>query len=344
LAKLIQKAGTWCVLLAGFLLLLSWWSPHIDPRQFWPAAFMGLFFPYLYIICILISVVGFILKKHRIWLMVIVLLICVNLFRKTFINFSFPTGPGNLSILTHNIGSSFKGNKKPEWAYYTVLHPDILCFQEWHNGSFWFQIKDSLEKKYYHTILSKTNFWPVFSRYPILRHGELLSKAPGNGCTWADIQIMLNKSLDTIRVYNVHLVSNKISDQTEQLMQTRDLTDKNTWNKIKRVMQKYKRSLHLRVNQAIELKKHMNQSPYPVILAGDFNDIPASFVYRQLHSSLDDAFIKKGNGLAYTYAGKLPFLHIDNILLSKQLQISALTIQRVNYSDHYPVLAELVIP
>ena len=339
MGKLIQKARTLGATLAGILLLLSWWSPHIDPRQFWPAAFLGLFFPYLYILCLLIAVLGLILKKHRAWLMVLVLVLCVNLFRKTFINFSFSGGEGYLSILTHNVGSSLKGNKKPLWSFYTSLQPDILCFQEWHSGSPLFRLKDSLENKYHHTTSSKTNFWPVFSKFPIIRQGELVSKAPGNGCTWADIQYIQNNTSDTLRVYNVHLVSNKISDQTEQLMQTRDLPDKTTWNKIKRVMQKYRKSLHLRVNQAIELKKHMNQSRHPIILAGDFNDIPASYVYRLLHANLDDAFIKKGNGLAYTYAGKLPFLHIDNILTSKQIKMSTLTIKRVNYSDHYPVLA-----
>jgi len=340
---MIRKAGTLSAILAGVLLLLSWWSPHIDPRKFWPAAFMGLFFPYLYIVCLLIAALGLLFKKHRAWLMILVLIICINLFRKSFINFSIPSSQGNLKILTHNIGSSLKGNKKPQWMFYTDLGPDILCFQEWHSNSPLFRIKDSLENRYYHTKSSRSNFWPVFSKYPILRQGELLSKAPGNGCTWADIQVQQNNKRDTIRVYNVHLVSNKISDQTEQLMQTRDLPDKSTWHKIKRVMQKYRKSLHLRVNQAIELKKHMNQSPYPVVLAGDFNDIPASYVYRLLHSNLNDAFIKKGNGLAYTYAGKLPFLHIDNILTSRQIMISNLEIKRVNYSDHYPVLATILV-
>lgn len=341
MVKLIQKAGRLAAILSGTLLLLSWWSPHIDPRQFWPAAFLGLVFPYIYIICFLIAMVGLVLKRHLAWLMVLPLLVCINLFRKTFINFSLPSGPGNLSVLTHNIGSSLRGNKKPQWSFYTSLKPDILCFQEWHSGSPLYRIKDSLEKNFYHTTPSKTNFWPVFSKYPILKQGELLSKASGNGCSWADILIQLPHKKDTIRIYNVHLVSNKISDQTEQLMQARDLTDKTTWNKIKRVMQKYRKSMQLRVNQAIDLKTHMSLSPYPVVLAGDFNDIPASYVYRVLHSGLDDAFIKKGNGLAYTYAGKLPFLHIDNILNSKQIEVSHLRIQRVSYSDHFPVLAQL---
>lgn len=343
MGKLIRKAGTLSAILAGILLLLSWWSPHIDPRSFWPAAFMGLFFPYLYIICMAMAILGLVMKNNRAWLLVLVLIVCANLFRKTFINLSFSSGPGNLSILTHNIGSSLKGNKKPQWTFYTDLSPDILCFQEWHPASPLFRIKDSLERRFHHTTSTRTSFWPIFSKYPIIRQGELLSKAPGNGCTWADIQFQQNNKRDTIRVYNVHLVSNKISDQTEQLMQARDLPDKNTWSKIKRVMQKYRKSLNLRVNQAIELKNHMNRSPHPVILAGDFNDIPASYVYRILHFKLDDAFIKKGNGLAYTYAGKLPFLHIDNILTSKQIQISNLTIQRVNYSDHYPVLANILL-
>lgn len=338
---MIKKALTIGVILLGLLLFLSWCSPLIDPRQFWPAAFLGLLFPYLYIICGLIAVVGLFLKIHKAWLMVGILLISINLFRKTVFNISLASERGDLSILTHNIGSSIKGNKKPQWSFYRNLNPDVLCFQEWNSISTPVAIKDSLEKKYHHPTLAKTNFWPIFSKFPIIKQGELLSAAPGNGCTWVDVAYKYGDKQNTIRIYNVHLVSNKISDQTEQLMQARDLPDINTWNNIKRVLRKYKRSLTLRVEQAINIKRHINQSPYPVILAGDFNDIPASYVYRILHEDLEDGFIEQGSGSAHTYAGRLPFLHIDNVFSSSSIPVSRLNIQRVNYSDHYPVMAEI---
>ncbi len=326
-------------ILAGLFLLASWWSPNVDPRQFWPAAFLGLAFPYIYLACLILAGLGLVLKQHKSWLLVFLLLLSANLFRKSFINFSFSSGEGGLRLLIHNIGSSFKGNKVAEWPFYLRMNPDILCFQEWHRKSPAFRLKDSLDKKYQHTQLSATNFWPIYSRWPIVKEGELKSKALGNGCTWADIVYQK----DTFRLYNVHLVSNKISDQTEQLLQTRDLPDRSTWQKIKNVLRRYKRSLLLRVDQAADLKKHMQKCPHPLILAGDFNDIPASYVYRLLQKDLRDGFLQGGNGLAYTYAGKLPFLHIDNILISKPLQVNRLEIQRVNYSDHFPVLAEIQV-
>ncbi|HNR06497.1 MAG TPA: endonuclease/exonuclease/phosphatase family protein [Saprospiraceae bacterium] len=332
----IFNAGS---ILAGLFLLASWWSPRIDPRQFWPAAFLGLVFPYLYLTCLILAGLGLLWKQHKAWLLVLLLLLSAGLFRKSFFNFSFPPGEEGIRLLTHNIGSSFKSNRAPEWAFYHRLNPDILCFQEWHRKSPAFRFRDSLIKKYKHTQLTGTNFWPIFSRWPIIREGELKSKALGNGCTWADIVYQK----DTFRLYNVHLVSNKISDQTEQLLQTRDLTDRSTWQKVKNVLRRYKRSLLLRADQAAELKKHMRQSPHPLVLAGDFNDIPASYVYRLLHEDLMDGFLQGGNGLAYTYAGKLPFLHIDNILISKPLQVNRVEIQRVRYSDHFPVLAEIQI-
>jgi endonuclease/exonuclease/phosphatase family metal-dependent hydrolase len=167
----------------------------------------------------------------------------------------------------------------------------------------------------------------------------LNSPAKGNGATWADILYLQ----DTIRVYNVHLVSNRISGQTEDLMASANLSNANTWQKITRVLRRYKNALLQRTTQAEALKKHMLQSPFPVILAGDFNDIPSSFVFRLLRKEMNDVWLNAGNGLAYTYAGRLPFLHIDHILTKGNMRGVDFKILRVNYSDHYPVMAKLKV-
>ena len=279
---------------------------------------------------------GLVVKNHKVWGLVVLLVICSGLFRKSFFNLSIPSqNQTGLRLVTHNIGSSLSGNVKPRWSYYKSLNADVLCFQEWNSGSSVYKtIKDSLERQYGHTTKRHNNLWPIFSKYPILDQGELKSSALGNGCTWADIRY----GHDTIRIYNVHLVSNRISTQTEQLMQTKEIPGKNTWQKITRVMRRYKHALLHRANQADVIKEHMVGSPYAVVLVGDFNDIPSSYVYNLLNKKMSDAFLMAGNGLAYTYAGRLPFLHIDQVLLSSDLKCTSYTIDRVHYSDHFPVM------
>ena len=43
-----------------------------------------------------------------------------------------------------------------------------------------------------------------------------------------------------------------------------------------------KSSYQNRVSEALKIKKHINKSPYPVIVCGDFNDTPLSYTYSTL--------------------------------------------------------------
>lgn len=280
------------------------------------------------------------MKDHKAWLLLLLLILLSGTFRRTFFNMVLVKHHGkDFTLLTHNIGSSLPQNIKPTWKFYKNASAEILCFQEWHNGSPIKSIQDSIGKYYHSTETSVPNPWPIFTKYPILNSGELRSKAKGNGCTWADIAL----PKDTIRVYNVHLASNRISEQTESIMNNPNLKSKNLWTKIKRIFYRYRSSARIRADQAEDILAHTSRSPFPFIVAGDFNDIPSSFVYRILASRMEDAFVQSANGMAYTYAGKLPFLHIDQILMSPHLLASNTYVSRVKYSDHFPVIADIFI-
>jgi len=80
-----------------------------------------------------------------------------------------------------------------------------------------------------------------------------------------------------------------------------------------------------------------------VILAGDFNDTPVSYSYRQIANELDDTFVDEGKGLGQTHAQMLPLLRIDYIFHSKTLQtIEHKTINK-DYSDHFPIVARFIL-
>ena len=90
-------------------------------------------------------------------------------------------------------------------------------------------------------------------------------------------------------------------------------------------------------------KVFIKKSPYPVLVVGDFNDTPQSYTYAQIADNLQDAFAKKGFGLGITYGGIVPALRIDYILASPSLPILSHRIFKKEYSDHYPIVAELGI-
>jgi endonuclease/exonuclease/phosphatase (EEP) superfamily protein YafD len=74
----------------------------------------------------------------------------------------------------------------------------------------------------------------------------------------------------------------------------------------------------LRSVQADTIASIMAQSPYPVIVCGDFNDIPISYTYRRMSRMADDAFRKVGRGYSSTYRGFFDMLRIDYVLLSEE--------------------------
>lgn len=97
-------------------------------------------------------------------------------------------------------------------------------------------------------------------------------------------------------------------------------------------------------DQVRKIRKAVDQSPYPVILAGDFNSVPNSWEYYNLGENLDDAFVKAGNGSSTSFHDyKFP-LRIDYIFTSKSITpLSYKVDYSVKLSDHYPVIAEFLL-
>jgi len=336
----MKKFFDWFISLTGIavsiLLIAAWVSGFVNPVNNWLVSILALTFPYIFLIAIPIAFWGLVVKNVKAWILIALLVLTSTTFRKSFFNQSITANQSTsnaFSLLTHNIGSSLKGNQRIKWSFYKNTDADILCFQEWYEPTHARAIKDSLLKNYKSTLNQNQNPWPIFTKYPILHQGEIRSKAIGNGVTWADI--LYQK--DTIRIYNVHLVSNRISNQTEALMNADNLRKKNIARRVLDVMKRYRNALKIRVEQSRIIKSHINTSPHPVILAGDFNDIPSSYVYRYMQKGLYDSFYETGSGMAYTYAGKLPFLHIDHVLFDHSFDCTDIQIKRVNYSDHFPV-------
>ena len=79
----------------------------------------------------------------------------------------------------------------------------------------------------------------------------------------------------------------------------------------------------------------------PLIIAGDFNDTPASYIYQQATDLLSDPYVEQGRGFGTTYHGPYPAFRIDYILHSHDLE--ALSYKRIPsaISDHYPIVVTL---
>lgn len=212
---------------------------------------------------------------------------------------------------------------------------DVFCLQETQGF-----MQDIMTENFVtlnkHQVKSKGAI--IYTKHPIVNKGEIDFGSKTNSCLWADVKI----GIDTVRVYSIHLHSNHITRNAE-LMAKSDINDENTWKHLHTIINKYRNYSQKRSGQVKLVKSHLAKSPHPVIIGGDLNDTPMSYTYAQLSEGLKDCFKEQGNGFAQTFAGVIPFLRIDYILVDPTFNIKSHKIVKEKYSDHYPIIASLQI-
>jgi endonuclease/exonuclease/phosphatase family metal-dependent hydrolase len=96
-----------------------------------------------------------------------------------------------------------------------------------------------------------------------------------------------------------------------------------------------------RGQQSDIVRRELDKSPFPVVICGDFNDIPNSYTYSTIKGDMQDAFLEKGAGIGRTYRNLAPTLRIDYIFVDKKFKVQQVKRVLEPYSDHYPVVADV---
>lgn len=181
----------------------------------------------------------------------------------------------------------------------------------------------------------------IFSRFPIVRRGTVpFGKLRQNHAMWADLARPAGPGRpgpDTLRVFNLHLQSMSLAegDIVEASTTKAGLRDK-----APNLLRRFRNGAVARAWQTDTVLARVRRSPYPVLLAGDFNDLPYSYPYDQMAGALQNAWAAAGLGLGATYHGRLPGLRIDQQFASAQWRVLACRVHReVLWSDHFPVEA-----
>jgi endonuclease/exonuclease/phosphatase family metal-dependent hydrolase len=344
---LLKNAFKWLSLLVVLCTLLALLCPQVNPAEFRWLAFFGTAFPWLILANILLGI-GWAWRLNRFALYHLGILF----FSWQYITGFFGTDLGRnnapesaITVATHNLGGIFQGKagddalrEKKASAYARFLQengmPDILCTQE---TSTRFYKLLAQKMGYEHTFNLKKGT-VIMSRFPMEAGGDIPLGKTWNSSIWVDIRV--GKRL--IRVYNLHLQSNSVTRTTEKVIQSGELDEGETWSTIGKVLGKVGNATSIRAEQALLLREHIAACKHPVLVCGDFNDTPNSFVYATLSEGLKDSFKEKGFGLGTTFGGILPFLRIDYILTAPAMHIySCRAVRDDVFSDHYPVVVEL---
>ena len=104
-----------------------------------------------------------------------------------------------------------------------------------------------------------------------------------------------------------------------------------------------KRSITRRPKQVDRVFDHIEQCPLETFVCGDFNDNPMSYTYYRMTRGRKDTFMEAGNGFGATYATMWPMLRIDYVLCPEKYCPVIHETPRVPFSDHYPVVSQIVM-
>jgi endonuclease/exonuclease/phosphatase family metal-dependent hydrolase len=354
LRKILYKILLVANIIFALSLLLSYLAVLISPDDFALPAFFGLAYPYLFLINIILVVIWAMLLRFEALISVAVIAIGFNHI-SNYIQFARPSGnkANTFKVLSYNVRlfNYFENNhgvtsEKKVIEFLKAQKPDIICLQEFFLSGYPLVeekfILQALGGKYYShmklSISGKNRYYGIItlSRFPIVSKGEIIH--PGSSSLSIYTDVLIQK--DTFRIYNNHLQSFRLKRMERSFIEELTASDnKETMNDVKSLSITLKKGFVKRALQAEILKNQINRSPFPVIVAGDFNDTPVSYAYRKIRSGLYDSFVNSGYGAGFTYKGNYPPNRIDYILYDNSLLNSYFETIRVKYSDHYPIIA-----
>lgn len=282
-------------------------------------------------------------KRRKFRYLYFILLIPILFYSRSLLNFSLGNADTGLKVLSYNVMLLREPgyDKFSEHLIRDIIEidADIACLQEFSYNSRW-KVLDypKILKQYgYNSALFEipvphADHNPcigVFSKYPIIRsNGFVLNPGTSNNFMYADILAMK----DTIRVFNTHLSSMQFLAKRAQ--------KGGIFNYIKYFFNRFKITAVKREREIQKILGEIEKSPYPVILTGDFNEIPCSGNILSVFPHLDWAFLQKGNGFSYTLNNQFLPIPIDYQWYSKDqfTLINSRVLRNFAHSDHFPVI------
>lgn len=360
----------------GFLLLLhiitaiaflvSCYVSWFNPVKLWYLGLLNVGSFYLLAALILFFILWILFRKRYAWITVICFILAWKPLQQLFPfrlpqTFHLAKDSAVLRVMSWNVAhfNILEHKKHPEKKQEMIdvineFQPDVACFQEMVGSDSAkpainyipdFEKAMNMPWNYYSYERSidfddKHHFGIItFSRYPIINQ-KTISYPPYNyNSIFQYIDIV--KGTDTIRIFNIHLQSLKFSSKNLRYIDDPSLKDSKDLEKSKSILYKFRTGFLKRKTQSDHVREEMDKSPYPVIVCGDFNDLPNSYAYAHIGKGMKNAFAEKGSGPGRTFSGISPTLRIDNIFADPIFKIDQYTRVGRKLSDHFPILADI---
>jgi endonuclease/exonuclease/phosphatase family metal-dependent hydrolase len=373
-----RAAGNFFLLgyiIATVLFLVASLTTSVNPANWWHVGFIGLLFPYLLLVVIVLTIICFFFRPKFALIGIMAILLSYNNIGNLFAigpakEFAMVKDGEHIRVMTWNVRRF-----APYYAdYFDPDHnnlsaiveevknyaPDIICFQEFYTGNKKSKNLELFQKmgyQYYAFALLKSpntssnSGTIIFSRYPILE--SYIYDMPREISTHAEDPVAADILIggDTIRVGTFHMQSYGFLHRDYQdLYRIKSQADTGL-RASRNIYRKMRYAFTLRGMQADVIHEKISSSPYPVVLCGDLNDVPSSYSYVTIRGEFKDAFLEKGSGLGKTFmSGRsrflswLPTLRIDYIFVDPDLEVKQFRQVTKQLSDHRGLITDIELP
>ena len=262
--------------------------------------------------------------------------------------------PQMVSLMTYNVHQFQGKDDQPQQSDSNALafidlvrkhQPDLLCLQEYAAPKT-LALNDSL------TLMGYNHYYGAHTSSRGLPYGTVVySRLPITYVTRIDnekLLVELHNDGQRFRVCCIHMDSYRFdAEDREEIDRLRrgemQPSSRRTFGKVKETILSHEEEW------TQHIKPVVTSSSLPMVMAGDFNDIPGSWLYRQIVDVMTDTFREKGSGMSITYNGGdghlIPFGHdgipqfrIDMVFHSDGINTLSYKRIKTDISDHYPIL------
>jgi endonuclease/exonuclease/phosphatase family metal-dependent hydrolase len=341
----VQKYFSFMMLIITFLLMIftftGLYGGDVPPGGNTARAMLVYALPLLIIANAVFLIYWLVLRRFHWACMPLITILCCIPYISTIYKFGSQdekadAKPG-LKIATYNV--AMFGRETSGFMAQDILSEmkkqkvDIACFQEYNDHAGDKRNSDSYKDYFPYSAVGQSDM-VIYSRYPIVKTKNIPFERTNNSAQWAEIKVNDN----IYRVYNAHLETTGINGTLHRAAKQESKGMEVQSNAlINALYGHYTVGMIARSGQANQLAMDMKEAEVPIIVCGDFNDVPYSYVYNTMLGDKIDGFKECGSGYMNTFRGGKKSVRIDYIFHSKEMEGISYYKKDLSYSDHYPV-------
>lgn len=330
------------------VMFLVGYSDRVNPADHPFIAVIGLSFPVFLCLNMAFLALWVIIRVRMAIIPVAGFIICYGPVRAyTPFNMDRTAPDSTIKVLSYNV-QSFAGWKDMEGScgivdYLVEQDADIVCLQEsgtdpYRRGKIdaWlgqvYQYKDSASKGV------NGDEMDIYSKFPILRKQPIRYESKNNHSSAFYLDIHGDTVIVVVNHFESICLSNEEKSNFNTMMHGRMERD-SARTESRKLVYKVGNASAVRAPQADAVAQFVRDNRgKSIILCGDFNDSPISYVRHTIANELVDCYVESGNGPGISYHNNGFYVRIDNIMCSDDwMPYSCKVDRKIKDSDHYPI-------